>query len=573
MIKRILSILLCLVLMLSILTACSKEQAMDVLDSVVEGADSLTRGIKDKMNAEENEALAQVRQQADARRRDILESPDEIVESDTFIKGETYTGTAYYVSNNGSDSNSGRSPESAFATLAPFEYVSLYPGDAVFFERGSVWRAMEMPWPMIETEGLTFSAYGEGAKPCFYGSPENGSGADKWELYYSDAEGKKVWKYYQDMTEIGSVVLNGTDIVRRDLPWWDGSVYQEMDEVHFDIKNEVYDVTLHLPDMWCFPAHDYTQPMDWDDSSSVYEGWNDYGMVYRTAPLYFRCDAGNPGELYEQIEFIAPVTLCPDAGKEHVFDNLCIMYSQRGISAQGEMSGLLVQNCEFGWIGGLVYDYLDTGTREEQIKYSVCPSLRSGAALEVNTNDVQLRNNYIHHAFTSGIVSRIHEGENGIENMLLCGNLIERCSKAVVFSNEYDSSQAELIFRNILVEDNIVLESGEDNFTGSVREASHNSMAFQMEGPLCANENFVVRNNVFALSKGMLIALYHFSEEYSRIFDGNTYIHNEGDNPIFQAHGLWIMDAESDLYHMKMEKETVEYYMGDMNAQCHIIKY
>ena len=45
MIKRILSILLCLVLMLSVLTACSKEQAMDVLDSVVEGADSLTRGI------------------------------------------------------------------------------------------------------------------------------------------------------------------------------------------------------------------------------------------------------------------------------------------------------------------------------------------------------------------------------------------------------------------------------------------------------------------------------------------------------------------------------------------------
>ena len=182
MLKRIFCLWLCLVLMLSLLAACSKEKIAGAMENAVktavDGAESLSKGIKDKINAEANEALGLLRLEAAARRREILESPTDIVKSDTFIKGESYTGTAYYVSNFGSDANSGRSPESAFATLAPFEYITLSPGDAVCFERGSLWRGLEMPGRMCEVEGLTFSAYGEGPKPAFYGSEENGSGAD-----------------------------------------------------------------------------------------------------------------------------------------------------------------------------------------------------------------------------------------------------------------------------------------------------------------------------------------------------------------------------------------------------------
>ena len=153
--KRGISVFLCLVLILGLFTGCSGDEVKNTMDvafkTLEETTDSLTQGIKDKLNAEQNEALAQVRAQADERRRAILDSPTEIVRSDSFVKGETYTGTAYYVSNNGSDYNSGRSPESAFATVAPFEYISLYPGDAVFFERGSVWRGMELPWNLHGT--------------------------------------------------------------------------------------------------------------------------------------------------------------------------------------------------------------------------------------------------------------------------------------------------------------------------------------------------------------------------------------------------------------------------------------
>ncbi len=570
MLKRIISILLCLVLMLSMLTACGKEQAMDVLDSVVEGADNLTQGIKDKMNAKANEALAQVREQADDRRRAILESTNEIVESDTFIKGETYTGTAYYVSNNGSDYNSGRSPESAFATAAPFEYISLYPGDAIFFERGSVWRGMEFPWRMCEVEGLTISAYGEGPKPAFYGSEENGSGAEKWELYHEDAEGRKIWKYYKDMTELGSIVLNGSQLVRRDIPWWDGNGYQTLDDEHISLLGERYDVTVHLPDMWCFPALDYTEPEPWNDANTVFSGWDDYGWVYRRAPLYFRCDAGNPGELYDDIEFIQPLTHI-DTGAQHVYDNICIMYSDYAIISVQD--GIQVQNCEFAWLGGVVNQYLGESELEDCIKYSYSPVQRSGEALNIHSSDALVKDNYIHNVFAKGIALDMFEGEEGMENNLICGNLIERNAKGIVLNNNDQSSQPGRMFKNILIEDNIVLDSGIDNFLLTEREVAHNSMAFQLEGGPCANENLFVRNNAFALSEGMLIAIYHYSEEYSKVFENNLYIQNEGNKKVFASHGIWIMNETGDFNHLLMEDKAVEYYFGDHSGEAYIIKH
>lgn len=53
--------------------------------------------------------------------------------------------------------------------------------------------------------GVTYSAYGEGDKPAIYGSPENGAGAEKWELL----EGTdNIWVFYKDVLECGTIVLD-----------------------------------------------------------------------------------------------------------------------------------------------------------------------------------------------------------------------------------------------------------------------------------------------------------------------------------------------------------------------------
>ena len=49
-------------------------------------------------------------------------------------------GASYYVSNLGSDLNSGTSPSSPWQTIAHVNAQSFNPGDSIFFEAGGLWR-------------------------------------------------------------------------------------------------------------------------------------------------------------------------------------------------------------------------------------------------------------------------------------------------------------------------------------------------------------------------------------------------------------------------------------------------
>lgn len=136
-------------------------------------------------------------EEAVVRREAIVNTSTEIVWSETFTPGQTYTGAAYYVSNKGSDGNDGLSPETAWATLDRVNQAPLQYGDAVFFERGSVWRNTT-----VETkEGVTYSAYGEGVKPRICASPENGGDPDLWSLWWEGENGEKIWLYHRDMPD------------------------------------------------------------------------------------------------------------------------------------------------------------------------------------------------------------------------------------------------------------------------------------------------------------------------------------------------------------------------------------
>lgn len=89
---------------------------------------------------------------ADKRRNSIINSATTIIKSDMFIQGKTYTGTVYYVSNSGNDSNNGQSPDTAWATISKVDSTDLKYGDAVFFERGDLWH--DQLWSQ---SGVTYS--------------------------------------------------------------------------------------------------------------------------------------------------------------------------------------------------------------------------------------------------------------------------------------------------------------------------------------------------------------------------------------------------------------------------------
>jgi len=67
--------------------------------------------------------------------------------------------------------------------------------------------------------------------------------------------------------------------------------------------------------------------------------------------IYLRCDSGNPGKVYDSIEFTSKPYGNPElkssfilqVGQNCIIDNLCLMYCQAGISIGGNYTD---QNCE-----------------------------------------------------------------------------------------------------------------------------------------------------------------------------------------------------------------------------------
>lgn len=516
--------------------------------------------------------MAAIRAAADERREAILNSPTTIVKADEYIMGETYSGTAYYVSNKGSDENDGLSPDTPFATVDVFDNIHLQYGDAIFFERGSLWRAVELPWSILGTEGITVSAYGEGPKPTFYGSEENGAGGEKWELFYSDDSGKKIWKFYREMTEVGSIVLNGNEFIIRDVAYWDGDSYVQMEDSHQKLTSESYDAARHLPDMWCFPAIQYPDMNTENIGDRLFRSWDEQTgeAIFYKGPLYFRCDAGNPGELYGDIEFIMPYAFCDGMSDYQTFDNICIRYSSMtfcsGFNGEREARNGVVQNCEVGWMGGNVFSYA-TGKEEGDTRIQLNAGLygRNGGALSIN-GGYTVRNNYVHDSFQEGIALETFDDCETMEGCIVSGNLIERATQAILLCNWDRQVRQEHIFKNITVEDNIVLDSGINNFFSTDWENSYcNAMVLQ--GGPCANENLVVRNNIFAVATGALVQIDRYSKEYSRIFEGNTYAQSR--DGLGMLRGIYM---GADQQRKTLSKRNVANYLGDETGTVLLLK-
>lgn len=80
-------------------------------------------------------------------------------------------GATYYVSPSGNDNADGNSPQTAWRTVAKVNGSSLKPGDNVLFQRGGEWReSLKAPSSGERGNPITFTDYGIGAKPKFWGS-------------------------------------------------------------------------------------------------------------------------------------------------------------------------------------------------------------------------------------------------------------------------------------------------------------------------------------------------------------------------------------------------------------------
>ena len=211
------------------------------------------------------------------------------------------TGTKYYVSSiNGDDLNSGTSPDKAFKSIEGLATIELKSGDAVLFERGSVFRLYTT---FLTSKGVTYGSYGTGEKPKIFGSAVN----------------------------LTSVVW--TPSVKKNV-WQIDYVYAECAGMFFNHGKEIGYKRVGLRNL---------------------KKNTDFYQDPATDILYLYSDKGNPSKVYESIEFSTQMNIIgiPSGVDNVTIDNLCIKYGGiMGVSGTWNTDHINVTNCEIGYIGG-----------------------------------------------------------------------------------------------------------------------------------------------------------------------------------------------------------------------------
>ena len=486
----------------------------------------------------------------------------------------SYSGTAYYVSNHGDDRNDGRSPETAWATLDKVNEAGadrkLLPGDAVLLERGGLWRGF-----IRCAQGVVYSAYGEGEKTKIYGSEENGTGADKWELWYNE-HGVKIWKFYRDISETGNIVFDdGESYAIRIYDYYNGAQW-----VASPSDSEPFDVVENLRDDLTFYS---TFELSAEEFQSYVTGEQNPDEMDTAGPLYLRCDAGNPGDLYTDIEFhnspegmTGYIGLVTPAG-DNVIDNLCLKYSlKNGIAIYGtdryntDCNNNIIQNCEIGWTGGIVNE-LNSPAGDVM----VC-----GENIVFKTDNNLFQNNYMYQSACGGFVSEFVLGEwEGYpealcKNNVIRGNIVEKCQDLFWFWSNVSDNPGQIFWENTVVEDNFALYggygwSGDERFVYpnqplNTYHAAGETWLFALGGNPSEIKNMLVKNNVFYLSNdGWIIQTPDmWDQTYVITFSGNTYVQNDN-RFILVTQGQSAMPNSLTAEEIKAD---LEYLLGDREA-------
>lgn len=486
----------------------------------------------------ETEAAQELAAETDARKQEVLNSQTTIIKSDEYVQGETYTGTAYYVSNKGDDNNDGLSPETPFATLERLNEVQFSFGDAVFFERGSLWRKAQLPRSIVETEGVTLSAYSEGEKPKFYASPENGSGAENWELYFEGENGEKIWKYKNEMTDCPAIVgSNNNLIAKRDMVYWDENGFK----VYEDITQD-YDFTKHLKNGELFVELPY-EKSEVPDSIFVLRYDDRLGMnTYLTGPLYVRLDEGNPGELYENLEFLAAYAFSNGLSEYTTIDNLEFGYSNGTLCLGGFADGdsvdhITCQNSVISWCGGKI-NYFGESPMTTQYGYAHI----DGGGFNTNGSYETIRNCYAHHCFQEGIgLETFAEDTETCEAVTIEDNVVEYCVMGLLVINWDEQRREDHLLKDISLKNNYVMYSGFENYynfpvmlppteegadwnwgaaIGKLTTDAKGGAGF---GPDAHDGGYVSSGNTFAFASSNLYRVDFYYEEYMDYLTENTY--------------------------------------------------
>ncbi len=447
----------------------------------------------------------------------------------------SFTGQAYYVSNTGDDQADGRSPETAWATIGRALSEPPAAGDCILLERGCSWRISDSGLADINSdtlqfpEGVSLGAYGEGERPLISGEAEDGSLPTSWELFCEEG-GKRIWKFHRNMRNTCVIVLNGgetwADCV---MPWL------AYDDKYIDRNGNPFSPEEML-------VSDLTFCTLLDHPGRILDGTEGSAM---TGALYFRCDAGNPAEVYREVAI--PQVCCGVSVLENsAVAGISFRYFTCTAVGLADYDRLSIEgekkfySNEVAWCGGLLSSYIENGT-------AYLNPYTAGGALQTSGEDLTISGNWLHDCGPMTNIISLHVDNDRLElteykNIEIRDNLIVRCGAGFHWADftSQDMDGAKGLLTNIHFEENYVLYSGSGWVAGMLEQENWEEnkshwFSSAVENQMGAGDidGMFICGNVLCFSEGYLIDYSDYvmgNPEWTvnqrPVFSGNTYVYS-----------------------------------------------
>lgn len=496
-----------------------------------------------------NEFLKDLEALAERRKNEILNSKD----------AAKIAGTTYYVSADGCDENDGKTPKTAWRTLAKVSSFPFEKGDGVRFKRGDTFRGFVNTRP-----GVTYAAYGSGKKPELLSWDKNLADKSLWTLY--DKE-HNIWKLNEKILDCGTLVFNeGEKHCRKLIPSYiNGRFVCRYDE------SRVFDVTTEMTenlDLFCRYDEVLTTKESKGETFPIPEiNENSLG------DLYLRCDEGNPGEVFDSIEAIARRAMfyVRDNAYVHI-DNLCMKYvGIHSVTAGGpSVVGLKVTNCDIGWGGGTVQHYFGTDPNYPQGGRGTVTRFGNGVEIYGGCDDYEVSGCYIYQMYDAGITHQVTTGGKiEMKNVRYKDNLVEKCVYSIEYFLEKLGSNNESFMDGIEMSGNILRFSG----YGWGQQRHNTDTPAHIKGWSYENtaSNYSVHDNIFDRAAYRMLHLVAKKDESCPKMYNNTYIQTlggkigqYGGNEIAEPENLVFgMDAEEKIKTVFKEENPTVYFIVD----------
>lgn len=490
---------------------------------------------------------AEANRKADELKQTIMGLPDRA----------DFSGTVYYVSADGDDMNNGLTPSGAWKTLKKVSEFEFSAGDAVRFRRGDVFRGFIKTHP-----GVCYCAYGDGEKPRLYGWEKNLADPDLWEIYDSD---KNIWKLTEKILDCGTLVFNeGEKHSRKLIPSYRSGRFC----CRYDENREFFVSEEMTEDLDIFCKHDPVfslNPSKGEDFPVPALSWDTLGE------LYLRCDAGNPGEVFDSIEALTRRHMFFVGTNENVsVENLCIKYVGTHAISASSTRGLKVTGCEIGWIGGAIQHYFGTDPNYPEGRRGSVTRYGNGVEIYGGCNGYRVENCYIYQVYDAAITHQITTNGKKFElkNIKYIGNLIENCVYSIEYFLDQNKGEDGSIIENCEIADNILRTSGYG--WGQQRHNTHTPAHIKGWGYTNPAREFWIHNNIFDRAAYRMIHTAAAKEEFCPRMYENIYIQKNG-----LSLGVYGSNKNGDLCELVFDENAdaaVRDIICDRDAKVYVIE-